>query len=76
MMFTQVLSTELALILIHVRKIFNCMVASKMLLSMGLATVDKELSTQLWSSYLQNGTLKNQHNSDGSRSHLSVLSYR
>ena len=42
MMFAQVLLTEVALILIHVGKMFNCWVAFKMLLLMCLATVDKE----------------------------------
>ena len=34
MIFTQVLMNELACILIHVRKIFNCRMSFKMLLSM------------------------------------------
>ena len=43
MMFTQVLMKKLALILIHVLKIFNRRVSFKILLSMYLAIVEKEL---------------------------------
>ena len=43
MMFTQALMKELARMLIHVRKIFNCRVSFKMLLSMCVAIVEKEL---------------------------------
>ena len=44
---------------------------------MCLVIFEKELWTQLWSSNFQNATLeKNYHNSDGSCSHSSVISYR
>ena len=43
MMFTKVLMKELARILIHVRKIFNCRVSFKMLLLMYLVIVKKRL---------------------------------
>ena len=43
MMFAQVLMKELARILIHVRKIFDCRMSSKILFSMCLAIVEKEL---------------------------------
>ena len=43
MMFTKVLMKELAYILIHARKTFNCRVSSKMLLLMYLKTVEKKL---------------------------------
>ena len=49
MMFTQVLMKELARILIYVRKIFNCRMSFKMLLSMCLATLDRELCDQVTS---------------------------
>ena len=42
-MFAQVSMKELAHILIHVRKIFNCRVSFKMLSSMNLVIVEKEL---------------------------------
>ena len=44
MMFTEVLMEELAPILVHVRKIFNCRVSFKMLLSMYLSIIEKEPS--------------------------------
>ena len=43
MMLTEILMKELAPILIHIRKIFNCRVSFKMLLPMYLAIVEKEL---------------------------------
>ena len=43
MMFTKVLMKELARILSHVRKIFNCRVSLKMLLLMYLVIVEKNL---------------------------------
>ena len=43
MMFTQVLMKELARILIHVRKTFNCRASFKILFSMCLAIAEKEL---------------------------------
>ena len=51
-MFTQVLMKELERIL--VRKTFNCRVSFKILLSMCLIIVEKELWTSLWSSNFQN----------------------
>ena len=43
MMFTKVLMKELARILIHVRKIFNCRVSFKMLFLMYLVIAEKNL---------------------------------
>ena len=43
MMFTKIMMKDLARILIHVRKLFNCSVSFKMLLSMCLVIVVKEL---------------------------------
>ena len=43
MMFTKILIKESALILIHVRKIFNCRVSFKMLLLMYFGIVEKKL---------------------------------
>ena len=42
MIFTEFLMKNLAPILIHVSKIFNCMVSFKMLLSMYLVIVENE----------------------------------
>ena len=55
MMFTQALINKLAHISIHVLKIFNCRVSFKMLLSMHLEIVKKELWIQLWPSNFQDG---------------------
>ena len=49
---------ELAPIMIHARKIFNYRVSFKMLLSMYLTIVEKELWILLRSSNFQNGTVK------------------
>ena len=43
MMFTEVLMKNLAHMLIHVRKLFNCKVSFTMLFSMCLKIVEKEL---------------------------------
>ena len=43
MMFTKVLVKNLARMLIHVRKFFNCRLSFKMLFSMYLIIVEKEL---------------------------------
>ena len=47
MMSSQVLMKGLRRMLIHVRKIFNCSVSFKMLLSMRLIIFEKELQTYL-----------------------------
>ena len=51
-------SLEFVPTLIDVRKIFNCRMSFKMVLSMCLAIVEKELWTKLWSSNFQNGTFE------------------
>ena len=57
-LFTEVLIKDLARMLIHVRKIFNCRVYYKIMLSMCLVIVEKELWTWLWSSTSQNATFE------------------
>ena len=47
MISSQVLMKDLTRMLIHVRKIFNCSVSFKMLLSMCLIIFEKELQTYL-----------------------------
>ena len=61
MMFTQVLMKELACILIHVHKIFNCRVSFKMfmflvIVSMFLVIVEKEIWKLLWLSTFQSSS--------------------
>ena len=76
-MFTQVLIKELAHMLTLVLKIFSYRVSFKMLFSMYLALVEKELWTYLWSSKFHICTFKNKnHNNDGSRAHRSILFYQ
>ena len=58
LMFAQVLMKVLARILIYVRKFFNCRISIKMLFSMCLKILEKELWTNLWSSNFQNGTFE------------------
>ena len=58
MMSSQVLMKQLTCTLIHVRKIFNCRVSFKMLLSMCLMIFEKELRTYHWPSNFQNGTFE------------------
>ena len=58
MMFAQVLMNVLERILTHVRKILNCRISFKMLLSRCLAIIEKELWTLLWSYNFQNGTFE------------------
>ena len=76
-MFTQVLMKELAHMLTLVLKIFSYRVSFKMLFSMYLALVEKELWTYLWLSKFHICTFKNKnHNNDGSRAHRSILFYQ
>ena len=57
-MFTEGLMKDVARKLIHVRKIFNCRVSFKMLFSMCLVFIGKELWTWLRSSNFQNATFE------------------
>ena len=56
--FIQVLMKELVGILVRVCKIFNCRVSIKMMLSMCLVIIEKELWRWLWSSNFQNSTFE------------------
>ena len=58
MMFAQVLMNVLERILTHVRKILNCRISFKMLLSRCLVIIEKELWTLLWSYNFQNGNFQ------------------
>ena len=76
MMFTKVLMKELACILIHVRKIFNCRVSFKLLLFMYLVTAEKKLWHSCdWETFGL-ALSKKYQNSGRNRFYLGILSWR
>ena len=76
MISSQVSMKEWTRMLIHARKIFNCRVSFKMLLTMCLIiAVDKKLRTYCDQVIFRMALSKNYHNNEGHRSYPNLLSY-